>query len=234
MKKVILFTALVLGLATSVNAQWRVGIEAGANVSGYSSPKPKNITENKGVGIGYQVGASAEYEFRNHLVLGSGLYFIHTVSSQSLTGRNKQLFAPKAVINLDQLMLPLHLGYRFTLNDNLKLTPYVGGYFSYNISAGSAKFDIIENGKVNHTQWIPQNGYSGTYTWEDEEGNTYSNGDKVEGLVHHLSYGLLAGLSLEIHRHYTVSLQYTQAFNNLQNSNRLHGYGLMLSVGYKF
>ena len=234
MKKGILLMALMLGMAVSASAQWKVGVEAGMNASGFSSPKPKSETDNKGLGIGYQVGVKADYEFRNHLVLGTGLYFIHTTSNQSLTSRNKQLFSPKAEINRDQLMLPLHLGYKFTLNDNLKLTPYVGGYLSYSISAGSAKFDILENGKVNHTQWTPQDGYHGTYTWEDEDGNTYSNGDKVEGLMHHFTYGMLAGLSLECNKHYTISLQYNKAFNNPQTSNRLHAYGMMLSVGYKF
>ena len=234
MKRLMTLMALVLGLAASAQAQWKVGVEAGANVTGFSSPKPKSITENKGLGIGYQVGATADYEFRNHLVFGTGVYFLHKESSQKLTSRNAHVYSPKAQIVRDQLMLPLHLGYKFTLNDNLRLTPYVGGYFSLSGRAGSSKFDIMEDGQLTHTQWISHNGYFGKYTWEDAEGNTNIYSDKVEGIEHPVSYGMMAGLSLECQKHYTISLQYTRAFNNLQNSNRLHGYGLMLSVGYKF
>ena len=135
MKKGILLMALVLVMAVSANAQWKVGVEAGMNASGFRSPKPKSETDNKGLGIGYQVGVKADYEFRNHLVLGTGLYFLHTQSSQSLTSKNGLLFSPKAQINQDHLMLPLHLGYKITLNDNLRLTPYVGGYIDYGNSA---------------------------------------------------------------------------------------------------
>lgn len=222
MKLRILFVCVVaFGFAGNLSAQVKVGVQAGANVSGFASSS--SMPAESSLRMGYQVGVTADYEFSNHLVLASGLSFINRNSKLEL-GQNYPsgdafMRFPNVETSVNYLQVPLTIGYRFHFGEGFSLTPSVGLYAAYGLGAGSCALDVkADNGEVSFVGWKPlqgnrEHGLDGLRRWD---------------------WGGTAALKAIIGRHYTAELSYSLGIMKAQTLYGLRNSTLQLSVGYRF
>lgn len=123
MKHFFTIAVMILFLSVSCVAQIRFGVEAGVNYS---------MAEQDGWKLGYQVGISASKEFVNHLTLSTALSYQHVnlkmFMDEFTPGVSNH---PENIRKLDELVLPLRIGYRFYLSDGFQLEPSAGIYGNY-------------------------------------------------------------------------------------------------------
>ena len=223
MKLRILFVCLiVLGGVGSLLAQVKVGVQAGANVSGFASSS--SMPAENSSQMGYQLGVTADYEFNNHLVLTSGLSFIRRNGKLEL-GQNYYpsdgsfMRFPRVETAVNYLQSPLTVGYRFHCGDGFSLTPCVGLYAAYGLGAGSCALDVkAENGEISSEGWKPlqgnrEHGLNGLRRWD---------------------WGGTAVLKAIIGRHYMAELSYSLGIMKAQTMYGLRNSTFQLSVGYRF
>lgn len=146
MKKIF---SLILGLTmvTSLQAQNtilspEVGYERAAlQVDGNLC---ENITAH--VGNGLRIGASAAYEFKNHLLLRSGLFYSHR-GGTDLRGVDDITRLPHVknvhLKTTDFLTIPLTVGYDLFYNAKWGFGIETGGYLATGLGMGNAFFDCI-------------------------------------------------------------------------------------------
>lgn len=121
-----------------LSAQVKVGVEGGMNLSHYLSGSSKFGAEQVGeMKAGFQLGATVDYEIGDHWMLMSGLSWLQSRSDHMVS------YFPKTEIKMNNIVLPLKVGYAFHLADKVSLIPSVGVYVSYGFSAGSCSLDVI-------------------------------------------------------------------------------------------
>lgn len=230
MKK-LLFLLSVMLCACHTSAQVKVGIEAGANLSHYLVSGSKYAEYVEDMKVGYQFGVSVDYLMGKHWMLMSGLYLQHTQSKLDLgDGTYKNTFFPNTEIKVNNLVVPLKLGYQFKLSEKFCLIPSVGAYASYGFNAGKCNLQAV---------WQDEQGYD-TYkknaTWKPMDGYSHTDGVMEKRLepFHKWSYGGMAGLKAVVNDHYTISIDYSVGIKEVQKQNGLRGSALQLSVGYRF
>ena len=217
MKRLTLFLLLALYLSLQVSAQVRFGVDAGMNLTHFKSSSDHQAQKIGGMGAGFQIGGTVDYEFKRHWMLMSGASFMQTQSNMEMSYSMLPRF-PDAKIKLNHIVIPLKVGYNIQVSRKLSLIPSIGIYGSYNFSAGKCPLDINSpsDGKEN-IKHVP--------------GST----QKVElGALRHWTYGGIAGLKAVISKHYTVSFQYYEAIKQIQSQCSIRDYGYQLSVGYIF
>ena len=72
----LILACLITLCSLPVAAQVKLGIEAGANLSNYITDSHSNPSDSKNMKVGFQAGLTVDYEFQNHLMLMSGLFFV--------------------------------------------------------------------------------------------------------------------------------------------------------------
>ncbi len=207
-------------MATTTFAQVKVGVEAGANLSKFvgTSSFP---SEKGNLKAGYQVGVTADYEFKNHLMLMSGLSFIQRRGDLKLgmnyAGETPVMTFPKVETKINYLQIPVALGYNFRVNDNFSLIPSVGVYVAYGFGAGKCDLNLRGN-NANSVGWKPL------------------HGAKEYGLdaFRHWDWGGTVGLKAVIGQHYTLAFHYSVGIMQAQTHYGLRNSTYQLSVGYRF
>lgn len=226
MKKVITFILSVFALSFSVSAQHvRLGVETGANLSHFKSSGEYHAQKKGGMGAGFQIGGTVDYEFKHHWMLMSGVSFMQTKSNMKLAD-NTIFHFPDTEIKLNHLMLPIKIGYNISICKGLRIAPFIGIYGSYNFNAGSSS--LKAGNKTN--KWKPMNGYSYSLPNTDI---TYDYKATIKPFSH-WTYGAMVGVKAVVADHYTISFQYNEAIKEIQNQCNLRNYGYQLSVGYQF
>lgn len=138
MKKLImtmaLFAALLIGAKSFAQEGLSFGVKAGANLSSMSGDMFDDFKSK----VGFQVGVTVEYGFTENLFLGSGLEFTtkgakHKIEAGSVT--------TKTTFNPMYLQLPVHIGYKFEVADNIKLLVELGPYVGFGVG-GKTKIKI--------------------------------------------------------------------------------------------
>lgn len=202
--------------------QVKVGVEAGANLSKFvgngSSPSEKDDFK-----AGYQLGVIADYEFRNNLMLMSGLSFIRRNNELKLglnyTGGSVMAY-PKVETKINYLQIPVALGYNFHFAKDISLIPFAGIYVAYGFGAGKCDLDVMDEStsQVTSLDWKPL------------------HGDKEHGLdaFRHWDWGGTAGLKAIINQHYTLAFQYSVGVMKAQTHYGLRNSTFQFSVGYRF
>ena len=72
MKRITLFLLLILCLSLQAFAQIRIGVDAGMNLTHFKS-SDNYVQKIGGMGTGFQIGGTLDYEFRKHWMLMSGV-----------------------------------------------------------------------------------------------------------------------------------------------------------------
>lgn len=213
-------------------AQLKVGVEAGMNLSHFKYSSENYAQRVGGMKAGFQVGATADYEFKKHWMLMSGIAFSQTQSSMKLA-YSMSFYFPDTDIKINHLTVPLKVGYNLRINENFSLIPSVGIYGSYDFSAGKSSLDTqypSDNGPVmRQDKWNPMKGYA----YEIPSGSPHPYIASL-GAFRHWTYGGIAELKAVICKHYTVGFSYYESIKKAQKQNDLRNYGLQLSVGYRF
>lgn len=230
MKKIIVLFILTVGLLAEATAQQvKFGIEAGANFSHYKN-SISHAKKKGGMGVGFQIGGTVDYEFRHHWMLMSGISFMQTQSNMKLADASVFYF-PDTEIKLSHLTVPIKVGYNIHVCQNFNLIPFIGVYGSYDFNAGSCAVIAGANELVAQKQdkWKPMDGYS--YNVPSEQ--TYEYEATIDAF-RHWTYGGMGGLKAVIANHYTISFQYYEAIKKVQKQCKLRNYGCQISIGYQF
>lgn len=223
MKSRVLLTLAALFLVGTLAAQVRFGVEAGANWSKFvgngTSPSDKG-----GLKTGFQLGVTADYEFKNHLMLMSGLSFIRRSGDLKLgtnyAGGTSFMAYPKVETRINYLQLPVALGYHWRMAENFSLIPFVGAYAAYGLGAGRCDLDVAKEdaSRVESVGWKPL------------------QGAQAHGLdaFRRWDWGGTAGLKAVIGNHYMLAFRYSVGIMKAQTQYGLRNSTYQLSVGYRF
>lgn len=218
----VLFTFTILYVCP-LFAQVKVGVEAGANLSKFvgngSSPSEKGEFK-----AGYQLGVTADYKFKNHLTLMSGVSFIRRNGDLKLglnyAGGTSVMAYPKVETKINYLQIPFGLGYNFHIGENFNLIPFAGVYVAYGFGAGKCALEVMGDNasQITSIGWKPLQGLK-------EQGL---------GAFRHWDWGGTAGVKTVIAKHYTVSVGYSLGIMKAQPGYGLRNSTLQMSVGYCF
>ena len=83
MKRITLFLLLALYLSLQAFAQIRIGVDAGMNLTHFKS-SDNYVQKIGGMGTGFQIGGTLDYEFKKHWMLMSGVSFMQTQSRMEM------------------------------------------------------------------------------------------------------------------------------------------------------
>ena len=235
-KMLLLFSAFAFCGILSTHAQLKLGVEAGVNLTQFQCNEKGHASTPFGMGAGFQVAGTVDYEFRSHWVVASGLTFAWTQSDVELTcpSLGNATLWPKVNVRLNHLMLPVKVGYDFHIGKHVNLMPSVGLYAAYNFTVGKSTLQRLDYdaddspaGFTQH-QYDPMDGYSYSVpTHNPLYPAEISPFRRWEG-------GAMGGVKAIIKQHYTFSVDYYQSFSEVQSSNDLRSSGLMISVGCRF
>ena len=199
MKQFIKLALLLILLPTTLHAQnLRGGI-----VAGYDYNMPQHYFDNKS---GYHIGLQGDIN------IYKGLY---AQAALMLEGRNYggSIFSTYGASWQSKsyyLSIPVHVGYKFAVADNVKLS----------ISAGP-KFDIGLFGKYN-TKILNQA--------TDYHGNVFS-----DNYLNRFDVAIGAKVGVELFDHYQVSIGYNWGLKNIvKNGPDTKNRQLQVTLGYMF
>lgn len=145
--KLLACSAVLLGLSSSINAQeagkFRVGVGVGMNVNSISNAKDAFDAEDGtdiSSKIGFNAGLKADYFFTNNVYLGTGLMFNQKGIKGDYSDPDDPEYKYSEKVTLNYLEIPLHIGYRHPVSNNVAIFGEVGPYFAYAVS-GKVKYD---------------------------------------------------------------------------------------------
>lgn len=227
--KFVLLTLLSVMCFSSLSAQVKVGVEGGVNLSHYLSGSTAYDAERVGgMKAGFQLGVTVDYELGKHWVLMSGLSWLQNRSVMKLQDHMVFHF-PQSEIKLNNLIVPLKIGYTIKAADKVHIVPSVGLYAAYGFNAGQCDLDIYSHADPNDPSLTE------TVKWKPMDG--YVVNDKTAALLQAFrrwDYGATAGIKTVVNSHYTLGLTYQVGMRKVQRQNSLRNSTWQLSVGYRF
>lgn len=120
-------------IAIAASAQVEQGFRMGARVNvGLSNV----VADGDKMTVGYGLGWIAEYNFNSRLYVQSGVGFENIAHKED---------AIDGTINAYFVQLPIHVGYRFGINDNTALFVQAGPTLGYGISGSKIEFEGSES-----------------------------------------------------------------------------------------
>lgn len=200
--------AMLFAGVTAANAQdkgeLRIGLTAGMNVSNISH-------QNTDSRIGFNVGVRGEYNFTSNVYGNLGLLF-----SQKGSRTETTLEGVKGtyVQNPGYLEIPLHVGYRFNMGNDISIFGETGPYFAFGV-CGKTKFDV--DSSIGYS-------YDSSTDFFKEDGDNAKSFDA--------GWGLRAGVEISS---FQISLGYEHGFVSLWDGNKNYtNSNLMVGVSYMF
>lgn len=205
MKTKIACMAALLSLgAMTASAQkageFRFGVTAGMNV-------PKITDINADCRIGFHAGVRAEYNFTDNLYGSLGLLF--TQKGAEYDAEYKGVSA-KYKMNPGYLELPLQIGYRFHVGDNVSIFGETGPYFAFGV-CGKHKVDVdspIGGGDMK------------TDFFGDDGANVFDGG-----------WGLRLGVEVS---KFQIGLGYEYGFSKVWDESSSHNSNFTIGLSYMF
>ncbi len=221
----------LLNILPIASQQVKFGVEAGANLSHYLASQKHTAEQTGGMKAGFQVGATVDYEFKKHWTLSSGLTLLQNRSTMKFSPYMVTHF-PKTDTKINNLILPLKIGYNFHITERFCLMPSIGLYAAYGFSVGNSSLEIVqpdgEGARTETHQWNPMKGYS--YPIEGSPNNAHA----LLTPFRHWEYGGTAGLKAIIAEHYTVSFNYMVGIKQVHDLLGLRNSNFQLNIGYRF
>lgn len=117
--KMIVVVVLAAMCVLPLSAQVKVGVEGGMNLSHYlvSGSDGYKAEQVGGMKPGFQLGVTVDYEIGKHWMLMSGLSWLQNRSTMKMMDHMVTYF-PKTEIKMNNLILPLKMGYNIRVSDN--------------------------------------------------------------------------------------------------------------------
>ena len=192
MKKILFLIAVVTASFTTVKAQdnLRWGVTAGMNVS-------KMSTAGLGNKVGYHVGARAELGLPQ---VANGLYLDAAALISAKGAKTDAGDLGGINVNATYLEIPIHVGYKYTVNDNFNVFGSFGPYFGIGLF-GKTKVDELD---YNGSHELVNTSY---------KYNTFGDGYK------RFDMGVGFNVGVEIQQKYRISLGYDFGFIKTNDSN---------------
>lgn len=209
MKKVLLFFALVAMSVVSINAQDNLkwGVMAGMNVSKYTITGFDSR-------IGFHAGVKAELGLSQE---ASGAYMdfaaLLTLKGAKIDAGSLASFK----MNPYYLEVPVHIGYKYAVNDDFALFGSVGPYIAVGLF-GKAKAKVDGN--------IADLGELGT--------NSASEDIFGDDGFKRFDFGLGLKAGVEFSKKYQVAISYDFGLVEVAKDLGMKNRNLMLSLGYMF
>lgn len=208
MKKLILLS-IVLCVVSTISAQIRFGIRAGANLSNlYTSDSNTGLNSDQYKGkFGYHLGGMMEYSLSDMFSIQPELMYLN--HGANLKKENSFLMKD-GHITLNTLQLPLNLKAQFNMGkSSSKVFVYGGPYIGYNIY-----------GKV-----------AGKIEGKDVDNKLYTKGSNMK----RFDYGVGIGIGIEVNK-FIISLGNQYGINDLSGpeNGKMRVGNLSLSTGYFF
>ena len=220
MKKVLLWFALVAISVVSINAQDNLkwGVMAGMNVIKYT------ITCFDGR-IGFHAGVKAELGLSQD-ANGSGAYMdfaaLFTLKGAKIDGGS----IATVKFNPYYLEIPVHVGYKYAVNENFALFGSVGPYLAVGLF-GKAKLSI--GNAIG--DWADIEGMESVGGLEGKSVSEDIFGD--DGFKR-FDFGLGLKAGVEFNKKYQVALSYDFGLIDVQKDLGMKNRNLMISLGYMF
>ncbi len=213
---------MVVALATfSFNSLAQTfGVQAGLNLANASIKSGgQDVTDGKKMLIGFNVGATAEFDISDVFAFQTGLILnqkgVRFEDSQDFGGITTEVKSKLSVLFLD---IPLNAKYKMDLGGN-KLYFAAGPYIGIGLT-GKSKTEVSAGGQ----------------TQENEESIKFGN-DAAEHDMKRLDLGLNIGAGMEFGA-IGVGIQYGLGFANLtpegDSDNKTNNRLLSIGVSYKF
>lgn len=209
MKKVLLFFALVAISVMSINAQDNLkwGVMAGMNVSKYTITGFDNR-------IGFHAGVKAELGLSQE---ASGAYMdfaaLLTLKGAKIDGGS----IASIKFNPCYLEMPVHIGYKYAVNDDFALFGSVGPYIAVGLF-GKAKAKVDGS--------IADLGELGT--------NSASENIFGDDAFKRFDFGLGLKAGVEFSKKYQVAISYDFGLVEVAKDLGMKNRNLMISLGYMF
>lgn len=209
MKKVLLFFALVAISVVSINAQDNLkwGVMAGMNVSKYTITGFDNR-------IGFHAGVKAELGLSQE---ASGAYMdfaaLLTLKGAKIDGGS----IASIKFNPYYLEVPVHVGYKYAVNDDFALFGSVGPYIAVGLF-GKAKAKVDGS--------IADLGELGT--------NSASEDIFGDDAFKRFDFGLGLKAGVEFSKKYQVAISYDFGLVEVAKDLGMKNRNLMISLGYMF
>ena len=220
MKKIILSAAVMIA-AISVNAQNRIGLQAGTTFSTYNEEFPNNTERKSDSKFGFTVGAVADVDFGNQVSFRPELNFIQKGGEQKYKPSPNSNFQEELTLNYIQLSPNFIYNFGGT---NGKLFIGVGPELSFGLG-GKSKTELTTSGVIGSTS--------------TSKTNVKFDSDKSSGNVRHLKsvdYGANALLGYKFSNGLFLTGGYTAGLNNLSNEDNssFKTGGFNAKIGYLF
>ncbi len=187
--KRIIISIILISFSLFSSAQWKYSFKLGSAFSSYSGNefnivKPAFEIYNNEKGLseiraGFYIAANATYELTKNWQIESGLTF-NTNKSGASTIFNvtsdldepaphpEYLGVHKVSISSKSVQLPLYIAYKIELADNLSLTPKVGMWAGFGLSASSRLVAYLEDDKIGYADYNPYEEFKYKLTADDE------------------------------------------------------------------
>lgn len=222
--------ALVFFSVVKASAQFRLGAEIGANVSSLAI-----IANSHNVDI--QGGITVDYLLKNGLLLQSGLSYSSKGASGLWDHYNYLDELRQANIHLGYLEIPVMIGFRIPIMEQIHLVPSIGAYFACGV-AGYGEVDIIISEEHEHAR------FGGEY-WDNpyKAYNKKEHDDMGIKAFDRFDSGLRFGLSGEISK-FVISFAYDLGLKKVwsgfdtpsyeTSTHKMKNRTANVSIGYKF
>lgn len=209
-------------LVAQDEAPFRFGVRGGGNLySGILNVAPEI---SKKLHVGYQIGLTAEYEFRDNAYLQTEVSFITKgVVYKGSEGFGEGVKKWKQNFTLKYIQIPFLIAYKLEIEENISLYFHGGPYAAYGIGG-------ITSLKTTYKQT------------EDEDAETEQNSFGEDGLKK-LDIGIRFGSGLEFEK-YTIGFDFEYGLTNISrkdtklssllNDRGFKNKGVCLLLGYKF
>ena len=213
-KVVLIAVAILIGANVSAqNSPLTFGVRAGGNLSTFIG----DYTDELSPKFGFNVGVTMDYAFSQNLFLMTGLEFTTkgTRFEDSIMEEGIRINVT-ATMNPMYLQLPVHLGYKIDIGNDMRLVLRAGPYIAYGIGGqitarGSARVEGV--------------------TISVEESEDIFGEDGME----RFDFGVGLGVGVEFGR-FNVGLGYDVGLRNLTGESdvRWNNMNAHLTVGFRF
>ena len=198
--KALLLGALLAGSALTASAQsagdFRFGVTAGMNV-------PKITDLNADCRIGFNVGVRGEYNFTNNVFADFGLSFTQKGCEYEYMDDD----VAKVKMTPGYLEIPLNVGYRFNLGNNVSIFGATGPYFAFGV-CGKTKVELL--GKEDKVDFFDG----------DNGANVFDAG-----------WGVKLGVEA---KDFQIGFGYEYGFTKVVDDTSCHNSNFMVNVAYMF
>jgi hypothetical protein len=188
MKRLLLLLVVSLFFIGIKAQEARFGLSAGMNISSPSDLNSKT---------GFHAGVKGEYSFSDNLYVGSGLMLTSKgwKSDTYYDASTKQSTTWKATPYY--IEMPIHLGYKTAVGENIKLFGEAGPYFDLGVF-GKSSYTVEKDNKMTTSK----------------TNNLFKDNQQER-----FDCGLGASIGVEFYQHYQLSLGYDWGLKKIYKKN---------------